>query len=105
MQNVREPVKCLACEVGLHEECYYTFHEIKEGVVLDVTYDINVVRESHKSLKKWHRKWARYHLRRVQLDIHNGVEVPGNNSQDDRKKGEWEVSSDSEPQETKKDSC
>ena len=30
---------------------------------------------------------------RVQPDIHNGQEVSGNNSQDDREKGTWEITS------------
>ena len=88
VKNVKAPVKCITCNVGMHEECYYTFYEMKEGVVLDLTYEIKVVRGSHKSLKKWHRKWARHHPRQVQPDVHNGVEVPGNNSQDDREKGD-----------------
>ena len=43
MVNVKAPVKCLQCDVGLHEEFYYTYHNIREGVVLDLGYEINLV--------------------------------------------------------------
>ena len=36
----------------------------------------------------------RRHPRGVKPDIHNAVEVPGNNSQEDPEKGDWEPSSD-----------
>ena len=35
--NVKAPVKCVICELGVHEECYYTVLVIKEGVVLDLS--------------------------------------------------------------------
>ena len=57
--NVKAPVKCVTCELGMHEECYYTLHEIKEGVVLDLSYEINIVRQPHKSTRKWNRKEVR----------------------------------------------
>ena len=105
VKDVKAPVKCLTCEVGLHEECYYTFHAIKEGVVLDLSYEIKLVRQAHKSLKKWKPKEVRYIVRRVQPDLHNGVEVPGNNSQDDHDKGDWEETSDESEAELGNQSC
>ena len=71
--HVKAPVKWATCKVGLHEECYYTYHEITEGVILDLAYEINLVRGAHKSLNKWPKKsfWAQ--PRRVQPDMHNGV--------------------------------
>ena len=41
---MKAPVKCVKCKVGLHEECYYTYHEITEGVIQDLTYETNLVR-------------------------------------------------------------
>ena len=94
--HVKAPVKCATCKVGLHEECYFTYHEIMEGVVLDLGYEINLVRRAHKSVRKWPRKPVWIKLRRVQPDLHSGVEVPGNHSQDDREKGESESETDNE---------
>ena len=74
-------------------------HEIREGVVLDLAFEINEVSGSHNTLKKWNRKPIRHHPRRVQTDSHNKQEVCGNNSQQDREKGAWESTSDEdEPQ-------
>ena len=84
--NVKAPIKCLQCGVGLHKECYYTYHQLQEGVVLDLVL-------VHKSLHKWNRKMCRFQHRRVQPDIHQGEELPGNHSQDDRERGEWEETS------------
>ena len=72
--------------------------------MLDLAYEIHLVQQLHKCIKKWNRKTVRYHPRRVQPDIHNGEEVPENNSQDDREKGEWESSSDECEADTENDS-
>ena len=98
--NVKAPIKCLQCGVGLHEECYYTYHQLREGVVLDLAYEINLVRSAHKTLHKWNRKMCRFHQRRVQPDVHKGVEVPGQNSQDEREKGAWEDTTEEEDPES-----
>ena len=69
--NMKAPAKCVTCDLGINE-----------------------VRRSHNTLNKWNRKTGRYHPRRVQPDIHNTQEVCGNNSQEDREKGAWELTSD-----------
>ena len=51
--NVNAPIKCLTCDLGMHEECYYTYHKVREGVVLALASEINDVRRSHLPLKKW----------------------------------------------------
>ena len=89
--NVKAPIKCLQCGVGLHEECYYTYHQLREGVVLDLLYEINLVRSSHKTLHKCNRKMCRFQQRRVKPDLHQGVEVPGQHSQDEREKGPGKI--------------
>ena len=94
--NVKAPIRRLQCGVGLHEECYYTYHQLREGVVLDLSYEINLVRSSHKTLHKWNRKMCRFQQRRVKPDVHQGVEVPGQHSQDEREKGAWEDTSEEE---------
>ena len=81
------------------------FTRSKEGVVLDLSYEINLVRQAHKSLKKWKLEEVSYVATRVQPDIHNGVEVTGNNSQDDRDKGDWEETSDKSEAEGGNESC
>ena len=48
--------------------------------MIGLSFEIKLVRQAHKSMKKWARKTVRYHPRRVQPDRHNGEEVPGNNS-------------------------
>ena len=114
MVNATAPIKCVKCDLGMHEDCYSSYHKVREGVVLDLTYEINKVRRSHKSSMQWNRKTVRYHPRRVQPDIHNDEEVPGNNSQDDCETGDWESTSDESEKggetdksddETGKDSC
>ena len=75
--NVKAPIKCLGCDMAIHV-VLLEYHEIREGV----------------TLMKWNRKTVWYHPSRVQPDIHSSVKVPGNNSQDDREKGTWEVSSE-----------
>ena len=80
-------------------------------MILDIAFEINQVRKAHKTLKKWPRKSLRYQPTRVKPDIHNGEEVCGNNSQEDREKGSWELTSDEEDEnghsdvESGKDSC
>ena len=93
---MKAPINCMQCDVGLHEEYYYTYHEIREGIVLDLAYKINLVRATHKYLHKLNRKTVRYHSRRVKPAIHQGVELPRNHLQDDREQGEWEDSSEAE---------
>jgi len=43
---------------------------------------------------------CRFHQRRVQPDVHKGVEVPGQNSQDEREKGDWEETTEEEDPES-----
>ena len=82
VMNVKAPVNVWH-DLCMHEECYYTYHEVWEGVVLNLASKINEVRRSHKTLKKWNRKTCWHRPRRVQQDIHHGEELPGNHSQDD----------------------
>ena len=41
--DARVGIKCLRCCVGMHEQCNDTYHQVKEGVVLDLDYEINLV--------------------------------------------------------------
>ena len=66
--NVKAPVIREDVILGMQEECYYSSHKIRKGVI-DLAFEINKARRSHNTLKKWNWKAVRYHPRRVQPDI------------------------------------
>ena len=58
--HVKAPIKCAMCDVGQHEECYNAYHQMREGVILNLAFEINQVQLTHKSLRKWPRKTLAY---------------------------------------------
>ena len=49
--TVRVGVWCTKCEVGMHRECYYSYHQVRYGVYLDNRYEINKSR-SKQGMRK-----------------------------------------------------
>ena len=37
---------CRGCGVGLHQECYYDYHRVVHGVILNDEFEIHAVRKS-----------------------------------------------------------
>ena len=88
--TVRVGVWCNKCEVGMHRECYYTYHQLRYGVYLDNRYEIKKCRKQQGMRKLMSTKEANFQWTTVQPDIHSSdEEVRSHGSQDGRPSGSW----------------
>ena len=60
--TVRVGVWCTKCEVGMHRECYYSYHQVRYGVYLDNRYEINKSRMKQGMRKLVSSKAANFHV-------------------------------------------
>ena len=100
--TVRVGVWCTKCEVGMHRECYYSYHQVRHGVYLDNRYEINNSRRKQGMRKLVSSKAANFQWCTLdhEPDIHSSdEEVRSHGSQDGRPPGSWEGSENSQSNE------
>ena len=89
--TVRVGVWCTKCEVGMHRECYYSYHQVRHGVYLDNRYEINNSRRKQGMRKLVLSKAANFQWCTLEPDIHSSAEeVRSHGSQDGRPPGSLE---------------
>ena len=95
--TVRVGVWCTKCEVGMHRECYYSYHQVRYGVYLDNRYEINSSRQKQGMRKLVSSKAANFQWCSLEPDIHSSDdEVRSHGSQEGRPPGSWEASEQSD---------
>ena len=75
---------CTACKEFLHPECFYDYHRVRHGVILDLGYQINRSRSSRKMLKPLPQGVHKMHHVRQEPDYNTDGSVSSSGSQEGR---------------------
>ena len=67
-------VCCQECEAGMHQECYFSYHQLRYGVYLDNRYEVNKSRGKQGMRTQNLRQEANFPWNAVQPDIHSSDE-------------------------------
>ena len=71
-----------ACKEFLHPECYYDYHRVRHGVILNLEYQINQSRSSRKMLKPLPQGVHKMHHVRQEDDYNSDGSVTSSGSQE-----------------------
>ena len=75
---------CTACNEFLHPECYYDYHRVRHGVILNLEYQINRSRSSRKMLKPMPQGLHKMHHVRQEANYNTDGSVTSCGSQEGR---------------------